>query len=307
MTLVLAHLSDLHLPPQALPGVRQLLGKRLLSYLAWQRKRQRRAELPADLLLEDLESFAPDAVAVTGDLTHFALPDEFAAGRAFLERLGRPARVVAIPGNHDALVPVPWAQGLGLWAEWMRGDGPDREGFPFLRRMGEVALIGLSSAVPTPPGSAAGWLGPAQLEGLSALLAESGRQGLCRVVLIHHPPIGENRRRGLRDRAALLEVLARQGAELLLHGHSHRPALVPLPGPGGSLLPAIGVPQALAGQGHRHMGGWNLYRITRAAGGWVLGAVIRRYDPAEGRFRTTGRWGLALGTVPAGAAFSSAA
>lgn len=304
MTLVLAHLSDLHLPPEAGPTLRQLFGKRLLSYLAWQRKRRRRADLPVPHLLEDLAAFAPEAIAVTGDLTHFALPDEFRAGRAFLQRLGPPGKVLAIPGNHDALVPVPWAQGLGHWAEWMGGGAA---AFPFLRRIGDVALIGLSTAVPTAPGLASGRLGAEQLDRLAALLAETGRQGLCRVVLIHHPPLGENRRRGLQDRKPLLRVLARHGAEMLLHGHSHRPALLPLAGPGGQVLPSIGVPQALAGAGHRHLSRWHLYRIEREESGWALETLIRGYDPAAACFHSLGTWRMRLGGAAAEAAVSIAA
>lgn len=307
MTLVLAHLSDLHLPPEAGPTLRQLFGKRLLSYLAWQRKRRRRTELPLPHLLEDLAAFTPEAIAVTGDLTHFALPDEFRAGRAFLQRLGPPGKVLAIPGNHDALVPVPWAAGLGHWEEWMRGDTAGFAGFPFLRRIGDVAIIGLSTAVPTAPGLASGRLGREQLDQLAALLAETGRQGLCRVVLIHHPPLGENRRRGLQDRAALLRVLARHGAEMLLHGHSHRPALLPLAGPAGQVLPGIGVPQALAGAGHRHLSRWHLYRIARVGGGWALETLVRGYDPGAGRFRSLGGWRLRLGDAVGEAAVSIAA
>lgn len=246
-------------------------------------------------LLDDIQAFGPEAIAVTGDLTHFALPAEFRAGRAFLERLGPPGKVLAIPGNHDALVPVPWAEGLGHWAGWMQGDPGGADGFPFLRRIGEVACIGLSTAVPTPPGLASGRLGPGQLERLAVLLAEAGRQGLCRVVLIHHPPVGENRRRGLDDRHALLRVLAEQGAEMLLHGHSHRPALLPAAGPDGQVLPCIGVPQALAGAGHRHLARWHLYRIGREGGGWALRTLVRGYDPAAGAFRTLGEWRLRLG------------
>jgi 3',5'-cyclic AMP phosphodiesterase CpdA len=297
MTLVLAHLSDLHLPPEAGPTLRQLLGKRLLSYLAWQRKRRRREEVLLPRLLEDLAAFAPEAIAVTGDLTHFALPAEFAAGRAFLRALGPPGKVLAIPGNHDALVPVPPARGLALWAEWMRGDNTAPGAFPFLRRIGDVALVGLSTALPTAPGLASGRLGTAQLGRLAELLTEAGRQGLCRVVLIHHPPTGENRRRGLDDRAALLEVLARHGAEMLLHGHSHRPALEPLRGAGGQVLPGIGVPQALAGTGHRHAARWHLYRIARHGGGWRLHTLVRGYDPATGGYRTLGQWRLVLSSA----------
>jgi 3',5'-cyclic AMP phosphodiesterase CpdA len=307
MTLVLAHLSDLHLPPEAGPTLRQLFGKRLLSYLAWQRKRRRRSEVPLPRLLEDLAALAPDAVAVTGDLTHFALPAEFRAGRAFLERLGPPDQVLAIPGNHDALVPVPWAAGQGHWAEWMRGDAAAFTGFPFLRRMGDVAIIGLSTAVPTAPGLASGRLGREQLDRLAALLAEAGRQDLCRVMLIHHPPLGENRRRGLQDREALLRVLARHGTEMLLHGHSHRPALLPVPGPGGQVLPSIGVPQALAGAGHRHLSRWHLYRIARAGPGWALETQVRGYCPVADRFHGLGGWRLRLGGAAGEAAVSIAA
>ena len=307
MTLVLAHLSDLHLPPEAGPTLRQLFGKRLLSYLAWQRKRRRRTELPLPRLLEDLSAFTPEAIAVTGDLTHFALPDEFRAGRAFLQRLGPPGKVLAIPGNHDALVPVPWDAGLGLWAEWMRGDTQGFTGFHFQRRMGDVAIIGLSSAVPTAPGLASGRLGREQLERLAALLAETGRQGLCRVVLIHHRQIAENRRRGLGDRAALLRVLAQHGAEMLLHGHSHRPALLPVAGPSGQVLPSIGVPQGLAGAGHRHLARWHLYRIGREGAGWMLETLVRGYDPAAGCFRSLGGWRLGLGRTAGEAAVSIAA
>ncbi|MDB5369355.1 MAG: hypothetical protein JWP20_913 [Roseomonas sp.] len=247
--------------------------------------------MPASLLLDDLAAFAPHAVAVTGDLVNFALPAEFIAARDILHRIGPPGRVSVIPGNHDALVPVPWAQGIGQWAEWMRDDDAG-EGFPFVHRRGPAALVGLSTAIPTPPGWAAGRLGAAQLGLLGQRLAALREEGLFRVVLIHHPPCGENRRRGLRDRAALLDVLAREGAELLLHGHSHRPGLVPLPGPGGSPVPAIGVPPALAGAGRHHLSRWHLHRVTPSAGGWWLETLVRGYDPQAQRFATLGEWRL---------------
>jgi 3',5'-cyclic AMP phosphodiesterase CpdA len=292
MTLVLAHLSDLHLPPDDAPTIRQLLGKRLLSYMAWRRKRDiRDRDVPPALLAADLAASGADLLALTGDLTNFALPGEFAAAARFLRGLGRPEDVLVIPGNHDALVAVPPAEGLDRWAPWMRGDAGEA-GFPFLRRRGGVALLGLCSAVVTPPGSAAGRLGGAQLERLAALLRQLGREGLFRVVLIHHPPCGEGRRRGLQDREALLRVLAAAGAELLLHGHSHRPGLTRLPGPGGQGVPAVGVPPALAGAARRHPARWHRYAITPAPGGWVVEALVRGWRPEAGGFATLGRWRL---------------
>ena len=74
----LAHVSDLHLPLQAAPRWRDLVGKRILGYLSYRLKRKMvhdRAVLAA--LVDDLRHHAPDHVAITGDLTNIALPEEF--------------------------------------------------------------------------------------------------------------------------------------------------------------------------------------------------------------------------------------
>ena len=67
-------------------------------------------------------------------------------------------------------------------------------GFPYLRRRGPLALIGLSTAVPTPPFMATGRLGEAQLARLAETLVALAREKLFRVVLIHHPPVSEAKR-----------------------------------------------------------------------------------------------------------------
>jgi 3',5'-cyclic AMP phosphodiesterase CpdA len=125
-----------------------------------------------------------------------------------------------------------------------------------------MALIGLSSAVPTMPGSAEGRLGAAQLARLPALLDATGREGLFRAVLVHHPPVlgPGGWRKALRDRAALCVLLARHGAELVLHGHHHTPSQAALPG-AVHPIPVLGAPQALAAG--QHWPGWLLHRITR--------------------------------------------
>ena len=293
MNFALAHLSDPHLPipAGALRPLTQLAGKRSLAYLGWLRKRA--GAIQPEALLADLAAHGPDHVAVTGDLTNLALPVEFAAARDWLARIGPPTRVTAIPGNHDATVPVPWERGLGLWRPWMAGDSagenrPTR--FPFLRRRGPVALIGLSSAVPTPPGSAEGWLGAEQLARLPPLLEEAGRDGLFRVVLVHHPPLlGRGGwRRALRDRDALRGVLARSGAELVLHGHHHATLRAEVEGLAGP-IPVFGAPLAL--RTGREPAGWHLHRIARdGAAGWRLDTVVRAWDAAAGVFRTARVW-----------------
>ena len=69
-----------------------------------------------DRLVDDLRAQKPDHIAVTGDLTNIAMREEFENARLWLEELGPPDRVTAIPGNHDAYVPrraPPLPQALG--------------------------------------------------------------------------------------------------------------------------------------------------------------------------------------------------
>jgi hypothetical protein len=194
MIFSLAHLSDPHLPlPPGCPPLGSLTAKQMLALAAWYRRR-RHVTSPAvlDALSRDLAAHAPDHIAVTGDLVNLAWPPEFAQARHWLAALGPPDRVSVVPGNHDATRATAWPQGIGQWSPWMADDAngiaEDAAPFPYLRRRGEVAILGLSSALPTPVSCAAGRLGAAQLRRAAALLDGAARDGLFRVVLIHHPP-----------------------------------------------------------------------------------------------------------------------
>jgi 3',5'-cyclic AMP phosphodiesterase CpdA len=264
----LAHLSDLHLA--LAPKVAELASKRGLGYINWWRKRKsiHRPEVLA-AITRDLQTRSAKHVAITGDLTNFSLPGEYAWARQWLESIGRPADVTVVPGNHD--VYVRGAEGLPgkFWGDYMRGDD-GLERFPFLRRRGEVTLIALSTGVPTGPFLATGRLGDRQLARLAEALEQT--QGSFRTVLIHHPPLGSARRffRRLVDAADLRRVLAVKGAELLLHGHDHCRALVWLHGAGNKKIPAIGVPSASAHAKHagEDPAGYNIFRIEGSASSW---------------------------------------
>ena len=156
----------------------------------------------------------------------------------------------------------------------MRGDLG--ESFPFVRRRGSLALIGLSTAVPTPPFAATGLLHGGQIARLGELLASLKREQAFRVVLIHHPPVeGANRFRRLRNADALRDVLSEHGAELVLHGHHHEASLHWLPGPQ-SRVPVAGVPSASgAPDRHEAPAGYNLYEIEGAWGAWRCTMVSR--------------------------------
>ncbi|MBC7132383.1 MAG: metallophosphoesterase [Roseovarius sp.] len=273
----LAHISDVHLPLPARVDWRDVLNKRALSLLSWRRKRHlvHRPEVLARVVA-DMQAAAPDLIAVTGDLTNLGLPDEYRRARKWLEGLGDAGRVMVIPGNHDALVRGAWEAGAGAWRPFWQGD--DGEGFPWLRRRGGLALIGVSSAVATPPARATGRVGAAQLARLGALLAGARAEGLCRVVMVHHPPLDGTvaARKRLLDGPALCDVLAREGAEMVLHGHSHRSHFQKLETQDGP-APVIGVPSASAT--HPEPAAWHRYEIAPETGGWRVTLTARRHTP----------------------------
>ncbi|KGH50757.1 metallophosphatase, partial [Acinetobacter idrijaensis] len=106
-------------------------------------------------------------------------------------------------------------------------------------------LIGVSSAVPTPPLMATGWLGHAQLNALDTILGQLSREDAFRVLLVHHPLHSDGRAKRLTDSHQLLALLKRHGVELVLHGHDHIHSTMWFDGPERK-IPAIGVPSASA-------------------------------------------------------------
>jgi 3',5'-cyclic AMP phosphodiesterase CpdA len=276
----LAHLSDPHLPmPRA--RLAELLGKRVTGYVNWWRRRAH-LHVPEALagIVADIRQQQPDHVALTGDLVNISLPTEFARAAEWLQKLGGPLAVTVIPGNHDVYVATAWPESLGLWGAYIAGDGQppatDFNVFPTLRRRGPIALVGLSSGVPKPPFFATGTLGEAQIAKAETLLADLGRQGLCRVVLIHHPPLTtESRFKRLTDAAAFQAMIARVGCELVLHGHNHRSEVARIAGPGGP-IPVIGVTSASAAPDSKYgRARWHLIRIEREAAGWRFDVELR--------------------------------
>jgi 3',5'-cyclic AMP phosphodiesterase CpdA len=272
----LAHLSDPHLPPLPKPRLRELVGKRAFGYLNWTRNRhkyQRRDVL--DALVSDMQAQSPDHIAVTGDLVNLALEAEFAPARAWLERVGAGTRVTVVPGNHDAYVRATqrrFAQALG---DYLDGDEAPDGGFPFVRRRGPLALIGVSSAVPTPPLMATGWLGRRQLEALERTLARLSAEPLFRVLLIHHPLRSDARAKRLTDAPELLALLKRHGVELVLHGHDHVHSTIWIDGPNGT-IPAVGVPSASAlAHGRYPAAAYNLFSIAREGTAWRCEQTVR--------------------------------
>lgn len=157
----------------------------------------------------------PSLVAVSGDLTQRARPEEYRAARAWLARLPVPA--VVVPGNHD--VPLydvveRLARPLARWRAAM-GD----ELMPCVADE-EVAVVGINTAHGlTVKGGR-----------ITAATAQAARDRLAplraswKVLVAHHPftlPAGGDRADVARGAAEALPILEDAGLDLILTGHLH--------------------------------------------------------------------------------------
>ena len=155
--------------------------------------------------------------------------------------------------------------------------------FPAVRRRGPLALISVSSAVPTPPLMATGWLGRSQLDALERVLAGLSAEQAFRVLLIHHPLRSDARAKRLTDAPQLLALLKRHGVELVLHGHDHVHSTIWIDGPNGS-IPAIGVPSASAlAHGRYPAAAYNLFSIERDGAAWRCEQTVRGFEQRSRR------------------------
>ena len=298
MAFLLAHLSDAHIGPLPHARRRDLFGKRITGYINWHRGRGAAHSMEVlAAVVTDLRDQAPDHVAMTGDILNLALPGEFPLAGEWLRTLGEPGAAVSFTaGNHDAYTRGTLPVLAHTFAPWTRCDETGQPGYPYCKKRGGVALIGLSSGVPRAPFIASGRLGHAQREALAAMLDATGRAGLTRVVMLHHPPRitdpGGHIGRGLSDHGAFAEAIRRHGAELILHGHNHKASVDHLDGPT-KPVPVVGVPSASAVKGRvRNRAGYHLFAIHGEGAGATITARARGLLPDDRRIGDLGALAL---------------
>ena len=283
----LAQVSDPHFQSFRLSGLRDMVGKRMLGGLNLLLRRRRKHSMALlRAMLDDLRDRNVDHLALTGDLCNIALESEWAAALRWIEATRLPPhRVTVIPGNHDAYVPQVIESGIfeRMFAPYQTADVRLTDAtYPFVRLRGDLALVCVSTGVPTGDFGAWGRLGEAQLARLEALLGAPEVKSRRRLLLIHHSPLvnraGEER--NLRDREALQALLMRTGADLVMHGHDHRDFFKDLPGPGGQRIPVVGVGSASYVGGIDRCSRYHIYEIEGAA----ITVVTYAHDGVSDRF-----------------------
>ncbi|MGI9425510.1 MAG: metallophosphoesterase family protein [Hyphomicrobiaceae bacterium] len=296
----IAHVSDVHLAPLPPFWPWHWNVKRALGYANWLRKRKfehRRAT--TDRMVADLKRQRADHIVVSGDLTNIGMPREHEWALRWLEALGSPQDISVIPGNHDIYCRLWSDRGTQRWAPYAANFAPELgelmlvDGtFPFVRQLGDCVLVGVNSAVPTPPVLAVGEVGREQLERLDRILEVLSTTRFCRVVVVHHPPMPGQAKptRALKDAGKLKQILARHGAELVLHGHNHRNMLDYCSGPKAQFA-VVGVGSLSMGRRRaaESLAAYNLYFIERADQGFSIEMVQRGLTEPDGDVVEIGR------------------
>jgi 3',5'-cyclic-AMP phosphodiesterase len=164
---------------------------------------------------------SPDAVLVSGDLTHGGTDEQYEIVHEMLMRLRTPTYV--LPGNHDDRDRLRRHFGL-------TGDA----GAPILQAidLGPLRLVALDS---TRPGADGGQLDAERLAWLDRTLAEAREQPT--LLAMHHPPLltgvppWDEIGVPAAERRALGEVLARhRQVRRVVAGHMHRTIVAELAG-----------------------------------------------------------------------------
>ena len=285
----IAHISDLHIPPLPPISLRQLFSKRLLGLIAWHKKwKNEHQQSILDALQNHLQEINPDHICITGDITFTTLPAEVDRAADWIAQLGDPQKISLIPGNHDAYVPGALDYALEKWSRWMQDD-EGQNGFPYLHRRGPVDIVGLSSAVATPPGVSFGRIGQAQLKKTEMLLGKIKNSQRPSVLMVHHAPQDNaaSRKRALSDRKALREILCRSPVDLVLHGHLHHPTRAVLDCPSGS-IPVLGAASASTIGIRKSVAHYHLIEIETATGQPQITVQHFHFNTISGSFSLSG-------------------
>ena len=258
---------------------RDLMSKRITGYVNWRRNRSasHQSETLAGLLA-DARRRAPDHYAVTGDLVNLGLDAEIANARTWLHTVGDPQHVSVVCGNHDAYVRGSLERALASWQPWCAGDDgrtvSGDDDYPVLWRRDDISIIGCNSARATAPFLATGYFREGQAGRLARVLEREGREGRCRIVLIHHPPVRQAAplHKRLIGQSLFRKVIAAHGAELVLHGHTHLNTVFHIRGPHKPVA-VVGVPsgaQAPLAVLRKPAARYNLFNISRGPRGWSI-------------------------------------
>jgi 3',5'-cyclic AMP phosphodiesterase CpdA len=193
--LTLLHISDLHFGPAYVPAV-------------------------GEALLDAAPELHPDIIVASGDFTQRAKAKQFAAARAFLDRLPR-VPLVTVPGNHDIPLYRVWERVFQPYELYRRYISSELD--TVLRR-DDAVIVALNTTAPM-AAITGGRIERWQLDFCADALRSAG-PGAAKIVVVHHhfapAPDYENLHDVMRRAKEALDRFSELEVDLILGGHLHR-------------------------------------------------------------------------------------
>jgi 3',5'-cyclic AMP phosphodiesterase CpdA len=193
--LTLLHISDLHFGPPYVPAA----GEALLR------------------LAVQLEA---DVIVASGDFTQRGKAAQFAAARAFLDRLPR-VPLVAVPGNHDIPLYRVFERMLKPYALYRKYISSELNS---VLRRDDAVIVALNTTSPL-RAITNGRIEPWQLD-LCEQAFRDAPAGTAKIVVAHHhfapAPDYDQRDDVMRRAKEALDHFTQLGVDLILGGHLHR-------------------------------------------------------------------------------------
>lgn len=213
----------------------------------------------------------PDLVVLSGDITQRARPAQFAAARAFTDRLGVP--LLSLPGNHDIPLFNLRQRLFHPYAHYSAAFGAELEP---VHCSNDLLVVGVNTTRWYRHKN--GEVSRAQIERVASRLG-TATPGQLRVVVVHQPvavQLPGDRHDLLRGHAGAIKRWAGAGCDLVMGGHIHLPYVLPL---AGLVRPMWAVQAGTAVSSRVRDGAPNSVNLVRWNGaGATRGCIIEQWD-----------------------------
>lgn len=279
--MIISHTSDIHLPLTFKPNISSLFNKRVIGYINHYSNRRNVHKLEnIELILNDIKlKNKTGHTILSGDIVNLSLEEEFIKANEFLGKYFTKNNLSIIPGNHDAYVNIKYKNSLCHLTNYLDESAPLNQDspFPYIKKIKNIALIGISTAVPSPPFMCWGRVSKEQLIKLEEILSSIEKENNFVLLFLHHPihHYGAFNLKGLLNKEELIETISKFNIHLIIHGHLHREIHNSIEIKE-VLVPCIGAP---SGSRDKNSGlSYLEYQIDKINDKWNLKVYRRQYN-----------------------------